>query len=80
MTETKVNPPGPPALPKCRHGKIVNPHRPCPECRDEDEKIKRLVHPLIDEWWESKGQNISLYHIVYRAYRMGMRNEHKNEP
>ncbi|MCK5611294.1 hypothetical protein KAR91_56010 [Candidatus Pacearchaeota archaeon] len=65
--------------PSCRHGKPFNPIRSnCQECVDEDKEIKSLVHPLIDEYWESKGQE-DLYHIVFRAYHMGMRQEHKLE-
>ena len=72
----KTNPPGPYSPPKCRHGKAVNPIRSnCQECVKEDKEIKSLVHPLIDEYWESKGEK-DLYHIVFRAYHMGMRNEH----
>lgn len=70
---------GPPNLPKCEHGRIAYTHTNCPECRERDEKIKALVHPLVDKWWEEKGQNISLYHIVLQSYRMGMRNEHLSE-
>ena len=76
MSDKNLNPPGPPNLPQCEHGRIVNPHRQCPECRKRDDKIKDLIYPLIDEWWKSKGQNISLYHYIFRAYRMGMRKEH----
>lgn len=69
-----INPPGPHNLPKCRHGEIFNPNRSCPECVKDDKAIKSLVHPLIDEYWNSKGKD-DLYHVVYRAYRMGMRGE-----
>lgn len=75
MSDKNINPPGPPNLPKCRHGKIFNHHRPCPECAREDKEIRKLVDPLIDDYWSCKGR-IDLYHIVYRAYRMGMREEH----
>ena len=74
MEENK--PPGPLSPPKCRHGKAG---RNCAECRVEDTSIKKLTNPLVDEWWDRKGENISLYHIVYRAYHMGMRNEHLKE-
>lgn len=74
MKEDKI--PGPQSPPKCRHGKVFNPHRGCPECREEDDEIKKLVNPLIDEYWESKGRD-DLYHIVFRAYRMGMRKDHE---
>ena len=71
-----IKPPGPPDPPKCRHGKVMNRFKSCPECLSEDKKIRSLVHPLIDEYWESKGEK-DLYHIVFRAYHMGMRNEHE---
>jgi hypothetical protein len=73
MSETK--PPGPPSIPKCRHGLAFTMIGWCQECESEDIEIKKLTNPLIDEYWESKGRE-DLYHIVYRAYRMGMRNEH----
>lgn len=68
-------PPGPPDPPSCMHGKVINPmRRNCQECIDEDIEIKKLVNPLIDEYWESRGKQ-SLYHIVFRAYHMGMRHD-----
>ncbi len=70
--------PGPPTPPMCKHGKPFNPHRTCPECYEENKVIKGIVHPLIDEYWESKGQS-NLYHIVYSAYHMGMRKDHEKE-
>lgn len=75
MKENEI--PGPPSPPKCRHGRISNIHNRCPMCVKEDNEIKKLVHPLIDEWWERKGENISLYHIVFRAYHMGIRKDHE---
>ena len=63
-------------LPKCRHGKLVNRFHPCYQCATEDKQIKELVNPLIDEYWESKGQD-NLYNLAFRLYHMGMRNEHK---
>ena len=72
------NIPGPPALPKCRHDKIVNRYESCRECLAEDKEIKKLTNLLIDEYWKGKGKD-DLYHIVYRAYRMGMRKEHESK-
>ncbi len=66
---------GPPNPPACRHGRVMNRFKTCPDCFKEDKEIQSLVHPLIDEYWESKGEK-DLYHIVFRAYHMGMRNEH----
>jgi len=74
MEENKI--PGPHNPPRCRHGKAG---RNCPECRDENASIKKLINPLVDEWWERKGENISLYHIVFRAYHMGMRKDHEKQ-
>lgn len=65
--------------PKCEHGRTFNPHSRCPECRERDDKIKTLVNPLINEWWESKGENLNLYHYAMQIYRMGMRNEHLSD-
>ena len=76
MEAENINPPGPPALPECRHGVVLG-HRNCQECKKDDIKIKELVHPLTYEYWESKGQD-DLYHIVFRAYHMGMRKDHNN--
>ena len=59
--------------PRCRHGKAG---RNCPECRDEDAKIKKLTNPLVDEWWEKKSTASAMYHMVFRAYHMGMKEEH----
>lgn len=73
---SNINPGGPHNLPECRHGVILG-HRNCSKCKTEDVIIKSLVHPLIDEYWNSKGKD-DLYHIVYRSYRMGMRNEHES--
>lgn len=72
------NPLGPPDMPKCKHGKVFSRFRSCPECLKEDKEIRKLVNPLIDEYWKSKG-NDDLYHIVFRSYHMGMRGEHKKE-
>lgn len=70
---------GPPNPPNCRHGKAFNPIRSnCQECVDEDKEIKLLVHPLIDQYWAGLGKD-DLYHIVFRTYHMGMRNEHLSE-
>jgi len=65
-----------PILPKCIHGKIINRFDSCPECISELKKIQKLINPLIDEYWESKGKN-DLYHIIYYSYRMGM-NHNEN--
>ncbi len=74
-----IKPTGPPNPPKCRHGKVFNPIRSnCQECVEEDKVIKKLVHPLIDKYWASHGRN-DLYHIVFQAYHMGMRNEHEDK-
>lgn len=70
----KSEPTGPFDPPKCRHGKFLY---PCLECLKEDKTIRDIVYPLIDDYWNSKGKE-DLYHIVYRAYRMGMRQEHIN--
>ncbi len=72
MEEKKI--PGPPSPPKCRHGKVFSIHRGCPECAKEDIEIKKLVHPLIDDYWHRKG-GTDLYHIVFQAYHMGMRHD-----
>jgi hypothetical protein len=76
--DKNINPLGPPNPPKCRHGKVVNPIRSnCQECRNEDIEIKKEVHPLIDDYWKSKGRD-DLYHIIRRAYYMGMRHDENN--
>ncbi len=73
-----ILPPGPPNPPICKHGKAFNPIRSnCHECAMENKKIKGLVYPLIDNYWECRGKD-DLYYIVFRAYHMGMRNEHNN--
>ena len=77
MKTENINPPGPHDPPKCRHGKVMSRFKSCPECLVEDAKIRSLVHPLIDEYWKSKGQD-NLYHIIFRAYHMGMRKDHNN--
>lgn len=74
MKEDKI--PGPASMPKCRHGLVFTMIGQCQECRAEDIEIKKLVHPLIDEYWQSKG-NKDLYHIVFQAYHMGMKKDHE---
>jgi hypothetical protein len=58
----------PAALPRCEHG-----GRPgwCIECQRRDDKIRKLVQPLADEFWDHRGAR-DVEHLLLRAYRMGM--------
>lgn len=69
-------PPGLPPIPRCEHGNL-------PEyCRDciLRHEIYTLVVPLVNEFYERRGGVRRLEHLLYRAYRMGMRHEEKPTP
>ena len=38
-------------------------------------QIKLKVAPLVDLFWANKGRNMGgIEHLIFRAYRMGMRH------
>lgn len=64
--------PRPSALSWCEHG--WQNFEVCPQCGDRDRKINAKMKLLVDEFWEYRGRR-DLGHLLYRAYRMGMKAE-----
>ena len=60
--------------PTCEHGHPVGGFHGCKECSERDEAIRKTVKPLVDEFWEHRGERC-LDHLMLRAYRMGTRRE-----
>ena len=61
----------PASPPRCEHGYYCN----CKECAFRDMQIKLKVAPLVDLFWANKGRNMGdIEHLIFRAYRMGMRH------
>lgn len=62
----------PRSLPTCEHGRIAG--QPCRKCRERDDEIRKKVGPLVDEFWNNRGER-ELGHLMLRAYRMGMEHQ-----
>lgn len=60
--------------PTCRHGKPIGGMGNCKECYAEEIEIKKEIAPLVDEFWENRGQR-DLRHLMFRAYLMGMKRK-----
>jgi cytochrome c2 len=60
--------------PQCEHGRLDFDR--CPKCHERDAQAKEAVRPLAANFWEHKGRNAGdLDHLLYRAYRLGMKHE-----
>lgn len=62
---------GPSKRPTCKHGKSVLDQ--CADCHVEDSAIRLIVRPLVDEFWEHRG-NRDLEWLMLRAYKSGMKH------
>jgi hypothetical protein len=69
---------GPVGLPTCEHGFVFggskHHSRGCQQCNERDKAIREAVKPMADEFWAYRGQR-EIEHLLYRAYRMGMRHD-----
>lgn len=62
----------PQSRPRCEHGKPIGTGPfGCKRCYRRDQQIRVAVAPLVDEFWEHRGQR-NLLDLMLRAYRMGM--------
>ena len=64
--------PMPAGRPRCKHGVGAGGH--CRDCWEENKAIKEKIKPLVDEFWEYRG-NHDLESLMVRAYQMGMKHE-----
>ena len=64
----------PGARPTCKHGVGYGGMSGCKECHKEDTEIHEKLKPLVDEFWDNRGER-RLEHLFNRVYRMGMKHD-----
>jgi len=62
----------PPDRPTCKHGR----EQQCKDCWYENFAIRRLVQPLIDQYWTNRGAT-DIGDQIFKAFKQGMKCDDK---